>query len=34
MQKKIYPSEHTEVFERHIQPHEAAKDLCESVVVL
>ena len=32
--KKIYRSEHTEVFEREIQPHEPVKSLCESVVVV
>ena len=30
----MYPSEHTEVFGREIQPHEMVKSLCDSVVVV
>ena len=34
MCNKSYPSRHTKVFEREIQPHEMVKFLCESIVVL
>ena len=30
----MYPSKHTEVFEREIQPHWMMKFTCESAVVL
>ena len=30
----MYPSKHTIVFKREIQPHEIVKSLCESVVAL
>ena len=30
----MYPSKHTKVFEREIQPHEMVKSLCEKELVL
>ena len=34
LQNKMYPPNHTEVFDTEIQPHEMVKSYCESEVAL